>query len=93
MWRHDPKHPKPYHVVEYASCPFCNAWSIGVQANGRIVRHSIGFGYVEKVGPGTRHPLWRTTICERGSGYLLRPHDAQPGGRAGRGARGMDDHV
>jgi len=63
------KEPKPWHVIEYTSCRFCSAWSIGVQRNGRVVRHSEGFGSVEKVGPGTRHPNWVTTIC-KGSGYL-----------------------
>lgn len=57
-------------VVEYTSCPDCDCWSIGVQGNGRIVRHSIAFGYVEKVGPGTCHPNWRTTIC-KGSGKFV----------------------
>lgn len=54
-------------VVEYTSCSTCQA-SVGIQANGRIVRHSFGFGYAEKVGPGTAHPSWKTTIC-KGSGY------------------------
>lgn len=58
---------KPWTVVRYSACPNCTRSSIGVQHNGRIVRHSIGFGYVEKVGPGTRHPKWRTVIC-KGSG-------------------------
>jgi hypothetical protein len=61
----------PRRVVAYTSCLYCTSWSIAVQANGRIVRHSIGFESVEKVGPGTRHPTWRTTICE-GSGRLVR---------------------
>lgn len=60
---------KPWRIVGYTSCPYCDAWSIGLQANGRIVRHSCGFGSVEKVGPGTRHPLWTTNIC-KGSGHL-----------------------
>lgn len=57
-------------VVEYSACPECSCWSLGVQGNGRIVRHSEGFGSVEKVGPGTRHSLLRTTIC-RGSGAFV----------------------
>lgn len=57
-------------VVEYTACPSCSQWSIGVQANGRIVRHSMGCGSVEKVGPGTRRPKWRTTICP-GSGQKV----------------------
>jgi hypothetical protein len=60
----------PRRVVAYTSCPECPACSIGLQANGRIVRHSVGFGYVEKVGPGTKHPSWRTTIC-KGSGKKI----------------------
>ena len=59
--------PKPWKVVRYTVCPDCPYWSIGVQANGRIVRHSWDFGSVEKVGVGTRHPLFRTKIC-KGSG-------------------------
>jgi len=57
-------------VVSYTSCPDCPCWSLGVLGNGRIVRHSIGCGSVEKVGPGTNHPTWRTTICS-GSGKLV----------------------
>jgi hypothetical protein len=62
---------KPWKVVSYTSCPECSC-SLGVQANGKIVRHSIGFGFVEKVGPGTRHPRFRTTIC-KGSGMKVKP--------------------
>lgn len=65
------KIPKPWHVVEYTTCPKCRAMSVGVQRDGKLVRHSISFGSVEKVGPGTRHPKWRTTICE-GSGLQMR---------------------
>lgn len=57
----------PRRVVGYTACPDCDAWSIGFQANGKIVRHSRDFGSVEKVGPGTTHPEWETTICT-GSG-------------------------
>jgi hypothetical protein len=58
---------KKKRAISYTACPYCTNWSIRVGANGRLPRHSIGFGSVEKVGPGTRHPTWRTTICE-GSG-------------------------
>ena len=57
-------------VVSYTACPDCSCRSLGVQANGRIVRHSEGCGSVERVGPGTRQPLWRTTIC-KGSGKFV----------------------
>jgi hypothetical protein len=70
---------KPWKVVEYASCPDCTCWSVGVQANGKIVRHSVGFGSVEKVGPGTRHPTWVTTIC-KGSGKRVREPKKAGGG-------------
>lgn len=70
------KHPTQ-RVVSYTSCPFCDCCSIGVQANGRIVRHSFGFGSVEKVGPGTRHPEWKTAIC-KGSGHKV---ESSPGER------------
>ena len=58
-------------ILEYTSCPKCDCWSLAVLRNGRIVRHSIGFGSVEKVGPGTRQPQFVTTICE-GSGLRVR---------------------
>lgn len=46
-------------IVRYIACPDCTRDSIGVQGDGRIVRHSFGFGGVDKVG-------W-TIICT-GSG-------------------------
>lgn len=39
---------KPWHVVFWANCPGCDCGSIGVQLDGRIVRHSPGGGYVVK---------------------------------------------
>lgn len=57
-------------ISHYTSCPKCSCPSLAVLKNGRIVRHSIGFGSVEKVGPGTRYPQFRTTICE-GSGLKV----------------------
>ena len=56
-------------VRRYTSCPECGV-SLRVEESGRICRHSYGFGSVEKVGPGTRHPRMRTTICA-GSGKLV----------------------
>jgi hypothetical protein len=65
MRRQAIKHPDSrQRVVLYSSCPECNA-SISVQANGRIVRHSFGFGYVERV-----NRLTRTRIC-KGSGRKI----------------------
>lgn len=58
-------------AVAYTSCPDCPWWSVGVQANGRIVRHTTNLGYVEKVGPGTRHPGFRATLC-KGSGKKIK---------------------
>lgn len=55
---------QPYHVVAYTSCPYCGHGSLGLRKDGKIVRHSVGFGSVEKVGPGTRHPNLITRICE-----------------------------
>lgn len=66
----DPTSPR--RIVEYGPCPDCTCWSCGIQANGRLTRHSVGVGYVEKVGPGTRYPFFRTTICP-GSGKRVRP--------------------
>lgn len=59
-------------VVRYTACPECRNWSVGVLNTGRIVRHSRDFGSVEKVGPGTRHPQWITSICP-GSGKKVTP--------------------
>lgn len=79
----------PRHVVRYTSCPDCRCGSLGVQRNGRMVRHSIGFGSVEKVGPGTRRPRWRTIICT-GSGkkvcMTLGGHTQEPSEAAQRAA-------
>ena len=58
---------KSCRAVRFSACPDCSWWSLGVMENGRFIRHSMGFGYVEKVGPGTRHPKFRTIIC-KGSG-------------------------
>lgn len=41
----------PRRVVEYAHCGFCDCMSLGVQANGRLVRHTMGLGSVVKVKP------------------------------------------
>lgn len=60
-------------VIAYTACPDCSCWSVGMQANGRIVRHSRGFGSVEKVGPGTRHPRWKTQICSGSGRYVGKP--------------------
>ena len=54
----------------YGICPKCDVMSIRIEPNGKLPRHSIGFGSVEKVGPGTRYPMFRTTIC-KGSGLKV----------------------
>lgn len=54
----------------YSACPDCVCWSILVQPNGRIVRHTQGFGYVERFPPG--HPFRPGPIC-KGSGALVLP--------------------
>jgi hypothetical protein len=54
-------------IVGYVSCPECPNWSCGLQANGRLVRHSSDFGYV------VREPGFR--IC-KGSGKRVRPPKA-----------------
>lgn len=59
-------------VIEYTACPHCSCWSLGVQANGRLVRHTMGIGYVERVGPGTRYPYFRPGKICPGSGKLVR---------------------
>lgn len=58
--------PHPWRIVAYAACPDCSNWSLGVRANGRFVRHSIGFGHVENAKMLKKRG-WRTTVCE-GSG-------------------------
>lgn len=55
----------PRQVVSYQGCPDCSNWSCGVQANGRLVRHSEGFGSVERLPKGSR--LIASPIC-KGSG-------------------------
>lgn len=52
-------------VVKYAPCPECACWSLGVQANGRLVRHSVGMGSVERLPRNS--PLISPPIC-KGSG-------------------------
>lgn len=54
----------------YSACPKCTCWSILVQPNGRVVRHSVGFGYVERFPAG--HPFKPGPVCE-GSGALVLP--------------------
>ena len=53
-----------YRGVEFIDCPCCTNWSIGVNRFGKILRHSEDFGYVERVGPGTRYPDFKTRICK-----------------------------
>ncbi len=53
-------------VVSYTACPCCSCWSLGVQANGRIVRHSMGWGSVERCKP----PFVPAPICS-GSGRFV----------------------
>lgn len=57
-------------IRRYESCPVCGHCGLRVEENGRICRHSFGFGCVEKVGPGTRWPKFVTTICT-GSGMKI----------------------
>lgn len=60
----------PWHVVGYVSCPKCDNWSVGVQMNGRIVRHTEGFGYVERFPPNV--PFRPGPLC-KGSGMKVDP--------------------
>lgn len=53
----------------YGYCETCRV-DIRIERNGRAARHSYGFRYVERVGPGTAHPNWRTVICP-GSGVRI----------------------
>jgi hypothetical protein len=52
----------------YGACPECTTWSILIQPNGRVVRHTIGFGYVERFPPN--HPFRPGKVC-KGSGALV----------------------
>jgi hypothetical protein len=54
-------------VRRYTACPECTMWSIRVEENGRICRHSRGFGYVERFPPGSR--MRATPVC-KGSGAV-----------------------
>jgi hypothetical protein len=66
---------RPWTVVSWRPCPECDGGGlgcVGVQANGRLVRHSVGMGYVERVGPGTYHPNWTTVVC-KSSGRKVSP--------------------
>ena len=51
--------PKPWHIVGYEKCSWC-PWSPGVRRDGKVTRHSVGFGYVEKFPDGSK---MRTMIC------------------------------
>lgn len=82
------KHPSR-RVVMFVECPRCDA-SPAVMANGRLVRHSEGFCYVEDCGtvilkdgterrfPKSRHPRFRTRICQ-GSGVKVRNAEEMAG--------------
>lgn len=61
------KPTEAWHVVGYGDCPECTCWSCGVRLDGKLVRHSIGFGSVERFRPGSP---FRTTIC-KGSGVRV----------------------
>jgi hypothetical protein len=62
---------KPYKVVRYSDCPECNTSSVGVQKNGRIVRHSMSFGSVERLSPAQlRRGFINTPVC-KGSGFFV----------------------
>ena len=63
-YRKHPRGTRPYHVVSYTSCPECDSWSIGVRADGRIVRHSIGCGSVGQLSKAQiAVGMKRGTIC------------------------------
>lgn len=68
----------PRQVAEYIACPCCSYWSIGVQANGRIVRHSVGWGSVER----PRNPMFVPAPICPASGKLKDFRPAQPGREA-----------
>ena len=71
-----PETKRPRRIVEYTACPDCDWWSVGVQANRRIVRHTKGHGSVERVGPGTRYPQFRPGPICPGSGKLVKRNRA-----------------
>lgn len=48
-----------YCAVKYIDCPCCNWASIGVNRFGKIVRHSINMGYVER-----GRSRFKSTICK-----------------------------
>lgn len=60
-------------VRRYQSCPECTCWSLRVEENGRICRHSRGLGYVERFPPGSPGARrgWRPTPVCKGSGQKV----------------------
>lgn len=52
-------------IRRYGACPNCTKSSIRIEENGRVARHTEGFGYVERFPPG--HPYRPGPICT-GSG-------------------------
>jgi hypothetical protein len=59
-----------HHIRRYEACPECTQWSLRVEENGRLARHSRGFGYVERFPPGSPGARrgWRPSRVCSGSG-------------------------
>lgn len=73
-------------VRRYDACPDCASWSIRIEENGRVARHSVGFGYVERFPPG--HPFRPGPICTGSGALVLEPLKAKRTKPARRGKAG-----
>lgn len=54
--------PRRRHKKRYTACSKCSCWSLRVEENGKVCRHTIGFGYVENYPP--THPFRNGPICK-----------------------------
>jgi hypothetical protein len=61
----------PRRVVDYVACPFCECWSLGLQANGKIVRHTYGLGSVPKRPLSCRRDICPASGKTREEGHRL----------------------
>lgn len=57
---------RAWRAIVYVSCPLCGCGSVATRVDGRIARHSVGCGSVERVRP----PM-ATVVC-RGSILSMR---------------------
>ena len=70
--------PNRRRVRRYSACPHCSCWSIRVEENGRVCRHTVGFGYVERFPPG--HPFKAGPVCPGSGVKVAEPITTNGGG-------------